>query len=472
MRPTVWVTAERAFTEVFSLTLFAVQAPILGPSAFGLVTAAMVFVNFWEGVPAIAITEALLSVRNLDQQHFRTATTASVLFCLAFGATIFAFAEPLATAFGNAELASIMRVMAVLPLIQCFSIAPVAAAQRAMQFETITLRTTISLIAGGIVGLVLALTGAGVWSLVWQAVAQRLVANVVLWLAVPMPFGLAISRRHFREMAAFASPVMLSRVMGWASSQLPRLFIGGYLGPADLGLFTIATRLNAIVNQVAIEPKARVARVDLRRFAADPRALPAAVRLIFLQMSLLTFPVCAAGAALVPILFHAWLDARWSAAVVPAQLMLLSSAPFVTFYGTTAVLYALNQQKWEAGIATILSVSLVVALAISARFGLVATTAAIAVVPLALTPLPILVTRQKCGLSFADILLPQAVALVAAGLMGGTVLMLRLWLEQRYTSLTTLLVAGAAGAALYGLMVMVFMPRKTLRFAASLRAGR
>ena len=70
VRPTMWVTAERAFAELFFLLLFAIQAPILGPSAFGLVTAVMVFVAFWEGVPGHAITEALLSIRQIEERHF------------------------------------------------------------------------------------------------------------------------------------------------------------------------------------------------------------------------------------------------------------------------------------------------------------------------------------------------------------------------------------------------------------------
>ena len=137
------------------------------------------------------------------------------MLCLLFGAAVFGFAEPIAAAFGSAELASIMWVMAVLPLINAF----LAAAQREMRFQSTTLRTIASLLAGGVTGLVLALTGAGVWALVWQAIVQRFVAVVVLWIAVPIPLGFAVSSRHFREVASFAMPVMLSRVMGWASGQ-------------------------------------------------------------------------------------------------------------------------------------------------------------------------------------------------------------------------------------------------------------
>ena len=418
VRPTVWVTAERAFAELFFLLLFAVQAPILGPSAFGLITAVMVFIAFWEGVPGHAITEALLSIRQIDERHFSTVTTTAAFLSVLFGASVFGFAEPLAAAFGSPELVPIMRVMAVLPLIHAFSIAPLAAAQREMRFQSTTLRTIASLLAGGITGLVLALTGAGVWALVWQAVVQRIVAVVVLWLAVPIPFGLAMSRRHFREVSDFALPVMLSRVMGWASGQLPRLILGLYLGTADLGLFTLASRLNAMVNGVAIGPKATVARVDLRRFANSPGPLASAVRSMFLHISVLGYPACIGGAAIVPTLFHTWLDSRWYGAIVPSQLMLLSCAPYVTFYGSTALLYALNLMKVEAGLATALSLGGVFAVLAGAPFGLVAASAGIAACAVAVVPLPLIVIHRKCGLGVRDILLPQVPAFVASCGMG------------------------------------------------------
>jgi O-antigen/teichoic acid export membrane protein len=472
VRPTMWVTAERAFAELFFLLLFAIQAPILGPSAFGLVAAVMVFVGFWENVPGQAITEALLSIRQIEGRHFSTVTTTAAVLGLLFGAVVFGFAGPLAVAFGSANLASIMRVMAVLPLIHAFSIAPLAAAQREMRFQSTTLRTIASLLAGGVTGLALALTGAGVWALVWQALVQRLVAAVVLWLAVPVPLSFAVSRRHFREAAAFALPVMLSRVMAWASSQLPRLFLGLYLGTADLGLFSLASRLNTIVNAVAISPKATVARVDLRRFANAPASLAIAVRDMFLHISILGYPACIGGAAIAPTLFHTWLDSRWYGAIVPSQFMLLSCAPYVTFYGSTALLYALNLMKLEAGVTTALSLGGGLAIVAGSPFGLVTTSAAIGVLAAAVVPLPLLVIRRKCGLGVRDILLPQAPAFIASCGMGIAVWLLRLQFEAAgVPNALALCFELAAGAASYGGLLLLLMPERADRLRQYLRTA-
>ncbi len=460
LRPTVWLTAERGFSELFFLALFAVQAPILGPSAFGLIAAVMVFVGFWENVLGNAISEALVSIRQIEPLHFSTATTAGILLCSTIGAVVVLFSVPLSRAFGDTQFAPVMCAMAVIPLIQAFSTAPNAAANRDMLFQSIALRTLVSIVAGGVVGLGLALHGEGVWALVWQALVQRFVAVVVLWSAVPLRMQFGFSRRHFIDIVRFVLPVTVARGMGYASSALPRLILGLFLGPTELGLYSLATRLTFILEQVSIVPKTLVSRVDLCRFASDNAGLRHAVRDVFTRISVLTMPICAGGAALVPTLFHAWLDPRWYGAIIPAQLLLVTLVPNITFYIASAVLLAMNRQHWEAGVATVQSVGLLVAVAGSARFGLVATSAATAAALLAMMPIPILAMKRKCNLSVGDIILPQVPAFVAAGVMGLTVSLLRVRLEAGYSSAMLLPILMAAGAVLYAMLLGLILPRR------------
>ena len=462
LRPTIWVTAERVFSEVFSLALFAVQARLLGPAAFGLIAAVMVLVSFWDAVPSMAIIEALVSVRRIEDRHYAVASSAMVIAGLAFSAAVFGCAGPLADLFDDAELVPVMHVMALLPLLQAFSIVPLAATRRAAQFETTTMRTIVSLIVSGVLGLVLALTGAGVWALVWQALVQRLVGTIVLWRAVRAPFQLSLSSRHLRELVGFATPLLLSGAMNWGAGQLPRLFLGVYLGPTELGLFTTAGRFNSIVKQIAIAPKAFVARVDLIRFTADRGALTHNVRRVFLQMGLLAFPICFGGAAVMPTLFHLWLDARWYEAILPSQIMLLACIPYVTFFGATALLYALNLLAAEAAVATVLNLSVMAGMAVAMPFGLVATTVAVAVIPLLLMPLPVLIIRRKGHVAVRDVLLPQFTALLAAGIMGGAVTLLRLQISAHVSEAGALPVLIAAGAVLYPVLVVALMPRPAM----------
>lgn len=469
LRPTVWVTLETAFGEFVNLALFVVQAPILGPAAFGLFAAGMVFVMFWEAVVALAASEALMSVRNEKPLHYSTATTALIIGCVAYGAGMFALARPIAGLFGSDDLVVIFRVMAIFPLIQAFSVAPVAAAQRAMQFQTTTLRTTISLVAGAVVGLALTLAGAGVWALVWQACAQRVVANIVLWYAVPIRFSLRFSRSHFRDLIPFVPVVGMARAMAWGSTQLPRMILGVYMGTTSLGLFSVAQRLYALVNMVALQPKARVARVDLLRFIHDPEGMREAARSMYAVLALFTFPICVGGAVVTPTLFHVWLDSHWAGAVVPSQLLFIACMPLVTFFGATSVLYALNLQRWDMLIMIVSNVLMLLALVVGGPFGLTAASALFTVAAFLPLPLPIYVLRRKCGFSIGDVLGPQARPFVSAVVMGVAVWLAGVELEPYVPELANLIIMVSLGVVIYVALLLVMLPQQSGRLVAAVR---
>jgi hypothetical protein len=116
-----------------------------------------------------------------------------------------------------------------------------------------------------------------------------------------MPLRPSLSARHARDLAGFVMPILWSSVMNWAAGQLPRVFLGIFLGPVELGLFTAAGRFNALIKNVAMVPKAFVARVDLPRFAADSPAMGRAARRVFLQIGCLASQ--SASAAVMQTLF-------------------------------------------------------------------------------------------------------------------------------------------------------------------------
>jgi O-antigen/teichoic acid export membrane protein len=431
-----------------------------------LVSIVMVFVGFCELVLCEAAAEALISIREVEDSHFETMTSVIVGISLICGAIVFAGADWGARWFGDAELAPMLRWMAVLPVISAFAAAPTASTKRDMLFQPLALRSMVSLLVGGVVGLVLTLTGYGVWALVWQAIISRLVAAIVLWMAVPLRLRFGLSLASLRDLLVFALPTMLSRVMSWATSQVPRLVLGLYWGPTELGLFGLASRLNDILLEVAVVPRYAVARVELRRFANEPEGLDAAVSELLVNMSVFTFPLCIGGAAVAPTLFHVWLDSRWVGGIVPAQLLLLMCVPFITHYAVGATLLALNRQFMEAATTfaqTLLTVGSVLAFA---PFGLVPASAAMAARPLVLLPLPAMLLHRSAGVSYEAIFSPQLRVLAAAGLMGLAVWGLRLLLDPVVGSAPLLLILVCAGAGMYLGMMALWMPNYSRQFAA------
>ncbi len=470
LSPAVWMTTQNLFAQGFGLLLFAIQAPLLGPKAFGLITLVMIFVGFCEFVLEVASTDALISIRAIDDRHYATMTTANAAFSITLGLVLVVTAPLIAQLFGEPDLVPIMRCMAVMPLVSALATAPNAYSRRAMQFKPLALRVLVSVLLSGTLGLILTLRGFGVWALVWQAVTQRLLNVGVLWRLVPIRFQLGFSRPHFVELWRYAGPMLLSQFMAWSSSQIPRFILGLFLGAAELGLFSLATRIHEILLVLTLSPNFAVARVTMREHAPHSAGLNDAVARLLGRMGMLCFPVAVGGAAVMPVLFVVWLDARWAGGVHVAQFMLLGAMPFATHYALSAALLGLNKQASVAINSTVQTVSVVIVTALFAPWGLNAATAAIAFRPLATSPIPLYFARKQCGIPIRLVLRAQLPLFVAALLMGAVVWLIELLLAPVLTPAALLAVAIASGMALYPLFCLWLAPRTlTAPFSERLR---
>ncbi len=141
---------------------------------------------------------------------------------------------------------------------------------------------------------------------------------------------------------------MASKFLTWGSNQIPRLMLGLFWGSVDPGLIQFGFSPGRYLMEVAVVPRYAVARVELRRFVDDPGALRSALGRALTFLTVFCFPLCVGAAAVVPTLFHVWLDPRWVGAIIPAQCMLLTCVAAVTQYMAGATLLAMNFQRAEA----------------------------------------------------------------------------------------------------------------------------
>jgi O-antigen/teichoic acid export membrane protein len=470
LSPTSWVTMQTGFVQIFGLVLFAIQAPLLGPKAFGLVSIVMVFVGFVEFVMGDVAQDTLISIREIAEEHYDTMTTVCVAISLVCGLALFLGAGAIARWFNEPELVSICHWMSILPLFCTLGAPPNAATKRDMQFGPLALRAIFGIVAGGCVGLVLMFMGYGVWALVWQAIVQRAVAVVALWIAVPLRFRLRFSARHFADFHRFAVPMLWSRSMSWGSSQLPRFILGLFMGATQLGIFSLAARLSDILVQMFLVPRYAVARVELRQYAENRTGLDAAIHQLIFRYCFLSFPLCIGGAAAIPTLFHVWLDPRWYDGIIPSQFLMLICLPYVTIYATGAMLMAFNRQKAEAAVSTVQGVTTVLVALLVAPFGINPVSAAIAARPLVLLPLPLWLAKTQCGISARQIVGPQLPVLFAAAIMGAAVLLLQSQLRDHLPAVWLLPILVAAGCAVYAVAISLLVPGLFARTVERIRA--
>ena len=259
--------------------------------------------------------------------------------------------------------------------------------------------------------------------------------------------------------------------MIFGGGQLPRLILGYFAGPRELGLFVLATRILDIIVNTALFPRVAVGRIELRRLQPSSPEFRRYFARMEQDVALLSFPILLGTAALMPDLFRVWLDQRWLDGIVPAQLVILSGLPLVFTYCLDVAFLAANLSSYFRRMATAQAVTVIATVLCAAPFGLNVACLALAVRPWLLLPFLLSMFRRRCGVPAFRLLEKPLLALFGAVLMAAILklpFLSQLWLGAKLNFAFLIL----TGVAVYGTFSYGFAREELRALLASLFAKR
>lgn len=319
-----WVAFGRAGRAILQILVLAILARLLTPADFGVVSAGLVVIGFSAIFSQLGFGPALVQRPNLEQRHIEAAFTASVLFGLFVGLLIW-LGAPLAADFFRIErVAPVLRVLAWTFPLKGLGTVSESLLQRDLRFRWLANREVASYGLGyGLVGVVLAWSGAGVWALVAANMAQATLNTGLLIVARPPSVRLRVNREAFRDLAIFGGGFTAAKIGNYVALQGDNLVVGRWLGPAALGAYGRAYQLMAMpaalfadVLDTALFPAMAKVQDDEQRLTTAYRRGVALVALVMLPASALLF-------VLAPELVYLFLGPRWASAVAPFKILAL-----------------------------------------------------------------------------------------------------------------------------------------------------
>lgn len=229
-------------TTVCSLVIGTVLARILGPGPYGEAIIASIIYGFINLFVDGGFSQALIQKKELSTLEIRRTFTWQVLIGLTSTALVFALAPVIARLFHDSAATPVIRAMSALMTIQGMGLVSAALLRREMRFRVIQYASLSSyLFSYLLLGIPLALAGAGVWSLVAAYLGQSTINMVILYATARHPavpsFGLLP-----RSMSVFGGTIIANNVVNWGHANLDNL-AASQLGATALGLYGRASNL-------------------------------------------------------------------------------------------------------------------------------------------------------------------------------------------------------------------------------------
>jgi len=317
----IWNFSEQLTKRGLSIIITILLARFLLPDDFGLIAMMAVFLGIASKLMESGFKEALIQRKEANDVDFNTAFYTNILFGLIAYGLLFASAPYIADFYQEPRLINLIRVAGLSIIINSFQVIQSTILSRELNFKAQLKATLPATIVSGLIAVLMAYFGYGVWALVIQMLISSLLTTTFLWAMKLWRPKWVFSFDSLKTMFAFSSYLLIAGLSNILFVNMYVIVIAKYFSATLAGYYFFADRIKELVVSQLVASIQTVTYPALSKIQDDPVRLKSGYRKVIAITTFLLFPAITLLAALAEPLFHVLLSEQWLPAVIYLQLM-------------------------------------------------------------------------------------------------------------------------------------------------------
>lgn len=233
-----WNTVDRLASQVLYGVVGVVLANVLSQEDFGLVGALLVFQAFAIIFADSGFGAALLQKKEPTDEDYSTVFWFNLVVSISIYWILWFSAPLIADIFqGDRRLIPLSKVMFLTFVLNALAIVQTNRLMKRMDVKMIAVSNVVAQIAGGALGIFLALKGYGAWALVWQSVALAGVKTGILWATGGWVPTCWMRRKSMRRIWRIGLSVFSSSMLNTLFLTIYSFVIGAFYSLKSLGVY-------------------------------------------------------------------------------------------------------------------------------------------------------------------------------------------------------------------------------------------
>lgn len=317
-----------------------ILAALLTPADFGLVAISTFVIALARIVVEMGLGKAVIQRQTQVDEAASTGLWVSLLVSGTLYLALWIAAPRLSLAYKNAQVADVVRVAALaLPLASLIAI-PVALLRRDLEFRRLFWVNASFLIIAALSSVILAVLGAGAWSLIWGQLMGMTVSAGLAWILSSWRPMLAINWPVLRSMLRFGIWVMVSGFENWLFLYAGITIAGLFLSVGGLGVFSLGFNVAILVPSFVIASLDDVAYPTFCKLQGNPRAVGENLMKVQALTGAVLFPIALGISAVAPTVVRLLYGSKWEGlGTVISILVIMPGLSFV---------WSLNEAAYQA----------------------------------------------------------------------------------------------------------------------------
>ncbi len=455
----IWTQAASFVLRTGSLM---VLARLLEPKDFGLVAMVTAVTGIFDLFKTAGLSIVTIQRSEISDEQVSTLFWVNVGVGGLLAVLTFAMAPALAAFYREPRLFWIAFALAFGFLVNAAGVQHSALLQRQMRFGTLAAIDMACLLAYAAVGIGMALSGFGYWSLVGMTLIVPAVSTACVWLLARWIPGRPRRGVGIRSMLKFGGTVTLDSLVTYIGYNAEKVLLGRFWGTEALGIYGRAYQLVNLPTRNLNSAIGGVAYSALSRLQEDPQRFKAYFLKGYSLVLAMTVPITIGCSLLAGDLVLVVLGPKWRDAIPLLRLLAPTILAFALIDPFSWLLVAMGRVVRSLKIGLMIAPLVIAAYLVGLPHGPKGVAVGYSAMMTVLI-LPVIAwCRYDTIIKGADIWRavrpPILSGLAAAGLTLGT----SLWLVGGFPPLPRLLAGGGVMLASYLGMLLFAMKQKTL----------
>ena len=233
----IWKLLERISSQLVSFIISIVLARILIPDDYGVIAIILVFINLANVIIDGGLNTALVQKKEAGQTDFSTIFWFCLFVAFVLYGVLYVGAPIISSFYNNEILTPTLRVLGLSVFFNSFNSIQRAYVSRHMLFKKLFNANGIAIVLSGVIGIVMAYRGYGVWALVGQSLSSSIFCCFFMWFMIPWRPTCEFSKSIFMGLFDYGWKILATNFIIALYGDIRSIFIGKVYQPSALGFF-------------------------------------------------------------------------------------------------------------------------------------------------------------------------------------------------------------------------------------------
>lgn len=220
-----------------------ILAALLVPADFGLMALALIFIGFLALFKDMGMSAAVIQRDETSDKLLSTIFWTNLIIGSLFTLAIFFSSTFIAEFYNEPRVELILKVLSSTFFISAFSVLQKTLLEKRLEFKVLAKIELVAVLFGSSTGIILAIMGYGVWSLVFQSILNTIITTILLWIKSKFKPKLFYSFGELSSLISYSLNLAGYNLFNYFVRNADYLLIGKFLGNDALGHYYLAYKI-------------------------------------------------------------------------------------------------------------------------------------------------------------------------------------------------------------------------------------